>query len=353
MVAVTNSPTPTDREATRFDRQTRFAPFGEEGQANLERSRVLLVGAGALGGVLAQNCVRAGVGELVIVDRDVVEYSNLPRQVLFTEEHAREATPKALAAAETLARVGGPSTLTPIVGHLDADLLIELGRTADLILDGTDNLETRYLINDFALKERIPWVYAGVVGACGLVMPVVPESSACLACLFPEPPPSGSLPTCDTAGVLGPAVGAIASLAAGLGLRLLARPEARDEVPSRLVELDVWNGAVRSIGAPRDPECRACGTREFRWLEGAPSADPISLCGRNTVQIPSSTRAFDLEALAARLQDVAEDVVYQKVLLRFRADEHSFTVFQDGRALIEGTEDLDRARSLYARFVGQ
>lgn len=341
----------TNSEARRFDRQTRYAPFGAEGQVALEQARVLLVGCGALGGVLAQSLMRAGVGTLVLADRDIVEWSNLPRQVLFEENHAREGTAKALAARDTLARIGGPTQLEAHTVHVDAEALVRLARGADLILDGTDNLETRYLINDFSVRENIPWVYAGVVGASGLVMPVVPGNGACLACVFPEPPPAGSLPTCDTAGVLLPAVGAVASLSAGLALRLLARPTEQASVASALVEIDVWNGSVRRILAPLDPECRACGRRDFTWLEGAGAPTPVSLCGRNTVQIPPNGRAVDLAGLARALEGVARDVVSAGVLLRFSVDEHRFTVFADGRALIEGTEDLDRARSLYARYV--
>lgn len=342
---------PTD-DSSRFDRQIRFTPFGAEGQAALARSRVLLVGCGALGGVLAQAFVRAGVGSLVLVDRDIVEHSNLPRQVLFDEQHAAAATPKAIAAAETLARVGGPTRLVVETLHVDADRLPALAAGADLVLDGTDNLETRYLINDWSVREHVPWVYAGVVGSSGLVLPVVPGVGACLACVFPEPPPAGSLPTCDTAGVLLPAVGAVASFAAGFGLRLLARPADRDDVPSALVEIDVWHGSVRRILAPRDPVCRACGRREFPWLERPTAASPVALCGRNTVQIPSGGRALDLAGLARGLEGVATELVFARVLVRFAVDGHRFTVFGDGRALVEGTEDLARARTLYDRYVG-
>src|SRR5204862_1004073 len=193
-------------------------PFGSAVQANLVSGRVLVCGCGALGGVLAQTLFRAGVGELVLVDRDVVELSNLPRQILFSERQAREGTPKALAARETLEASGGPSTIQAHVLHLDARNLELLAEDVDLILDGTDNLETRFLLNDFAVERGIPWVYAGVVGSSGLVLPIVPAHSACLACLFPTPAPADALATCDSAGVLLSAVGAIGSLAAGLGM---------------------------------------------------------------------------------------------------------------------------------------
>lgn len=336
--------------ALRFDRQVRFAPLGRVGQGNLVSARVLVVGCGALGGVLAQTLFRAGVGELVLVDRDVVELSNLPRQVLFDERHARAGTPKALAARETLEQSGGPTAVTSHVLHLDARNLELLAEDADLILDGTDNLETRYLLNDFSVAHGVPWVYAGVVGSAGLVLPVLPGCSACLACLFPEVPPLDSLPTCDTAGVLLPAVGAVASFAAGLGLRLIARPDL--EFEPALIELDTWNGEVRRLTAPRDPDCRVCGRREFVFLH-RPGAEAISLCGRNTVQIPARGTPHALAALARSLPLGASEVRLHEGLLRFAFEECRISVFPDGRALVEGTSDVTRARGLYARALGR
>ena len=311
---------------------------------------MLLVGCGATGGVLAQALVRAGVGRLTLVDRDVVELSNLPRQVLFDERHAQAGTPKALAAAESLARVGGPTDVVPVTAHVGAGNLGELAEGADLLLDGTDNLETRYLLNDYALEHEVPWIYAGVVGGAGLVLPIVPGASACLRCLFPEPPPPGTLPTCDTAGVLLPAVGGVASLAAGLALRLLVAP---DTLEPALVELDVWNGEVRRLGAPRDPDCPACARGERTFLFDAPPEEPVVLCGRDTVQLPAGgRRAPDLESLAASLEGVASDLVRTRVMLRFTVEELRLTLFADGRALVEGTSDPDRARAVFDRTVG-
>lgn len=335
-----------DELARRFDRQVRFAPFGRSGQANLVSARVLVVGCGALGGVLAETLFRAGVGELVLVDRDVVELSNLPRQILFDERHARAGTPKALAARETLERSGGPTRVQAHVLHLQARNLELLAQDVDLILDGTDNLETRYLLNDFAIAHDVPWIYAGVVGSSGLVLPVLPGRSACLACLFPEPAPADALPTCDTAGVLLPAVLAVASFAAGQGLRLLARPER--ELEPALFELDPWNGTVRRLGAPRDPGCRACARREFPFLERAGS-EAIALCGRNTVQVPARGPRRPPASLARELAPGASEVQVSEPLLRFRFEDCRVSVFADGRALIEGTSDVARAGQLFAR----
>jgi adenylyltransferase/sulfurtransferase len=335
--------------ARRFDRQVRFAPFGRRGQANLVSARVLVVGCGALGGILAQTFHRAGVGELVLVDRDVVELSNLPRQVLFSERHAREGTPKALAARETLEASGGPTRLFAHVRHLDARNLELLAEDCDLILDGTDNLATRYLLNDFAVAHGIPWVYAGVVGSAGLVLPVLSGRSACLACLFPTPPNDGELATCESAGVLLPAVGAIASFAAGLGLRLIASPEGFEP---RLLELDTWNGTVRTLSVPRDPSCLVCAQRRFEHLH-RPGGEPLALCGRNTVQIPSHGTQHSLALLARLLPSDAGDVRLLPELLRFTLDGCRVSVFPDGRALVEGTSDLARARAVHARALAR
>ena len=345
--------TPSSLQAAdRFDRQVRFAPFGAEGQARLQSSRALVVGCGALGGVLAQNLVRSGVGELVLVDRDVVEPSNLPRQVLFFDSHAAEAAPKALAARETLAAIGGPTRITAHATQLDADNIHELAEGCAVIFDGTDNLATRYLLNDYCVQADLPWVYAGVVGAAGIVLPVLTGQGACLRCVFPDPPPLGALDTCESAGVLQPAVAAVASLASGIGLRILADPGARQNIEPALVEIDVWNGNTRRILAPKDPDCPACGHGELPFLVEARNKRAERLCGRNTVQIPAAERPPKLGDLAKKLETVAEDVSHHEVLLRFVVEGHRLTVFRDGRTLVEGTEDPARARALFDRYVG-
>ncbi|MBL8857562.1 MAG: ThiF family adenylyltransferase [Planctomycetes bacterium] len=333
----------------RFERQTRFAALGRAGQAQLSGARVLVVGCGALGGALAQNLARSGVGELVLVDRDIVEESNLPRQVLFDERHARERTEKSLAAKESLARIGGPTRVEALVEHVDADNIERLTAGAHLVVDGTDNLETRYLVNDVCVERDLPWVYGGVVGAGGLVLPVLPGVGPCLACLFPEPPPPGVLPTCETAGVLQPAVALIAALQSGLALRILT---ARSGLTPRLYEVDVWDGRVRELGVGRDPRCRCCGLREFRFLHEPVTQRATSLCGRNTVQVRGARVKPDLQRLAQALEPVARDVRHTGAILRFAVDDERYTVFADGRALIEGTDDLERALTLYDRYIG-
>lgn len=338
----------------RFDRQMRFARMGREGQARLEGASVLLVGCGALGGSLAQTLVRCGVGRLVLADRDVVELSNLPRQVLFEDAHVGR--PKAWAARESLARIGGPTRVEAHALHVDADNVEELARDVELVLDGTDNLATRYLVNDLCVESGRAWVYGGVVGASGLVMPVVPGRGACLRCLFPEPPPPGTLATCDTAGVVLPAVALVAACQSAAALRWLASDAAgREAFEPYLLDLDAWGGHLRRLPAPRDPECPCCAKREFPFLFEAVERAAVALCGRNTVQVRpqlgGAARA-DLARLAERVAGDARGLVQDEALLAFEVEALRFTVFADGRALIEGTEDVDRARAAYDRWVG-
>jgi len=338
----------------RFDRQQRFARLGPEGQARLQQSSVLLVGAGALGGSLAQTLARCGVGRLVLADRDVVELSNLPRQVLFEESHVGR--PKAWAAREALARIGGPTRVEAHALHVDADNVEELARHVDLVLDGTDNLATRYLINDLCVESGRAWVYGGVVGASGLVMPIVPGRGACLRCLFPEPAPPGALATCDSAGVVLPAVALVAACQSAAALRWLsADAEGRERFETYLLDLDAWGGHLRRLAAPRDPDCPCCGRREFPFLFEAVERSAVALCGRATVQVRPQLGAApraDLARLAERVAGSARGLVRDESLLAFEVESLRFTVFADGRALIEGTEDVDRARAAYDRWVG-
>lgn len=339
----------------RFDRQARFAPIGAAGQARVEAASVLVVGCGALGGSLAQTMVRAGVGRVVIVDRDLVELSNLPRQVLFEERHAVEATPKAFAARETLSRIGGPTRIEPHARHLDAAFLEEEGGAIDLVLDGTDNLSTRYLLNDFAVARGLPWVYGGVVGSHGLVLPVLPKLAkpgACLRCLFPDPPPAQSLDTCETAGVILPAVSAIAALQASAALRWLASdPAARAAIQPVLVQLDVWTMDFMTIGAEQQRDCPCCVRREFPFLDAEPARGAVVLCGRNMVQVRGAGRV-DGARVRRVVAEHASSVVEAGPLLRFDVEGLRVTLFPDGRALIDGTDDPGRARAVYDRYVG-
>ncbi len=311
---------------------------------------MLLVGCGATGGILAQELVRAGVGELVIVDRDIVELTNLPRQVLFEQRHADSGTLKVEAARETLERIGGPTRLVVHADHLDAENLAEYAEGCALILDGTDNLPTRYLLNDFCIESGVPWIYSGVVGSSGLVLPILPKQSACLRCLFPEPPPPGTLETCDSAGVLLPAVAAVGSIAAGWALRILASQELSSITPN-LTSIDTWHGDVRALSAEQREDCPTCVGGEFPFLYAPAGRRPVSLCGRNTVQVPGSGVRPDFAALRERLADSARDWTDLGPMLRFSIEDFRITLFGDGRALIEGTDEIDRARAVYDRLL--
>lgn len=344
----------------RYNRQTRLPQIGSAGQARLASARVLLVGCGALGSNIAEQLVRAGVGFLRLVDRDLVEWTNLQRQVLFDEADAHEGTPKAIAAARRLSAVNSQVIVEPVVADVHAgniETLAGLDRTGEpiqLMLDGTDNVETRYLLNDVAVKYRVPWVYGACVGTEGRVMMVRPEETACLRCIFPEPPGPAELATCDTAGVLGPAASMVASLQATLAIQWLvgATP------PDQLVRLDLWRGrfGATPLGNARREDCLTCGRRSFEFLD-APGGGgaATSLCGRNSIQVrPATARTLDLPTLADRLTTVG---AVQRLPFMVKCQLHEeigveLTVFLDARAIISGTTDVGRARSIYARWIG-
>jgi molybdopterin/thiamine biosynthesis adenylyltransferase len=332
----------------RYSRQKRFAPLGDSGQNRIRQAHAVVVGCGALGTVQAELLTRAGIGTLRIIDRDFVEWSNLQRQALFDEADAREGLPKAVAAARRLARVNSEVALEPQVADLTAASVDELLEGAALIVDGTDNFETRFLINDYAVREAIPWIYSAAVGSYGLKLAIVPGRTACLRCVYPEPP-GGAQPTCETEGVLAPVTTAVAALAIGDALKLLAL--GTGSLNAKLTTVDVWTGEIRQMEAPaRDPACVCCAQGEFPYLDGSRRA-PISLCGRNAVQIHERHRPLNLQELAKRLEPLAA-VRANEFALRASIDTYELTVFPDGRAIIKGTTDPGVARSLYARYVG-
>jgi len=339
------TPSPT---AGRYSRQERFVPLGPEGQRRIEQSRVVIAGCGALGTYHAAALARAGVGHIRIVDRDYVELNNLQRQWLYEESDAAETLPKAIAAARHLQRINSTIAVEPVVADLAPRNAAELFEGADLLLDGTDNFETRYLINDYAVRESIPWIYGGAVGSYGIAMPVLPGETACLACVYPEPP-SGAQPTCETAGVLAGITTLIGALQSTMALQILAG--LRAGVPRQITTADVWTGALRAARPPPpDPDCPVCARREFAHLDGRHRA-PISLCGRNAVQIHERQRPVDLAALARSLSTLGP-VRANEFALRFFVETYEMTVFPDGRAIIKGTQDTGVARSLYARYIG-
>ena len=337
----------------RFSRQVRFAGIGPEGQRRIQQSRILLVGVGALGTHLASTLVRAGVGAIWLVDRDVVELSNLQRQLLFTEEDARRGRPKALAAAEHLAKVQSDCELIPLAEDFDRHLFGRIGELPDLILDGTDNFATRYLLNDLAVSRRIPWIYGGAVGSRGTAMVVVPHRTPCLRCVLPDTAPAGEVGTCETDGILAPTIAAVSAFQSAQALALLARGEA--EVARGVFTIDVWTGRseLRLRSAEPSAECPACTRGEFPALEHS-TEGTVRLCGRNATQVTprSSEAAVDLGRLATRLHEVATDVELTPHLLRFKVEECGFSVFRGGRTLVFGIDDPVRARVLYDRYVG-
>jgi molybdopterin-synthase adenylyltransferase len=343
-------------DTDRYSRQVLFPPIGEAGQQRLAAATVALVGCGATGAAAAALLARAGVGSLILIDRDFVEESNLQRQVLFDEADAAAATPKAEAARRQIARFNSDIKVHAHVADLVPDNIHALLVDADLILDATDNFETRYLINDYAIEQSspergehlIPWIYAAAVGAYAATMNILPGESACLACLFPKPP-SGPVETCDTAGILNTAVNLAASIQVSEALKYLTG--ARNAMRRTLLSWDLWQNERSEISAatPR-PGCEVCQGRDFAHLRGE-GRPHITLCGRNSVQIHEHHRPVDLAAAAERLRPHGE-VRQNGLLLQFRRGPHTLTLFADGRALIQGTTDIALARTLYARFVG-
>jgi adenylyltransferase/sulfurtransferase len=334
----------------KYSRQMLFAGIGPEGQRRLLASRTAIVGCGAVGAAAANLLVRAGVGYLRIIDRDFVEPSNLQRQTLFDESDALKALPKAVAAERKLRSINSSVAVEGVVADLSPRNAEALLGGVDLLLDGTDNFETRFLVNDVAVKSSRPWIYAAGVASYGLTMTIRPATTACLACLLESGAAARGLEeTCDTVGVLGPIVNLIASLQVAEALKLLSgHPEA---LHGRLLSCDVWTGHMQSIGVERYPDCRACARGDFTYLAG--EAQPhITMCGRDSVQIHERARALDLGVLGVRLKPLVVDLRQNEFLLRFRIAPYEMTVFADGRAILKGTRDPAVARSLYARYIG-
>ena len=330
----------------RFSRQIRYAPFGPEGQEHLAVATAVIVGCGALGTVAATILARAGIGNLRLIDRDFVEESNLQRQVLYTEEDAANRMPKAEAARRHLLRANSGIVIEACVTDLNPENAADLLH-ADAILDATDNFETRYLINDYSVRESIPWIYGAAIGAYGIAMPVLPNDGPCFRCIYPDPP-SGAQPTCETAGILGPVTSLIASIQAMEAIKILSGHRAA--VRRKIFTADLWTGPIREASQPdRSLDCPACAHREFAWLNGRRA--PVSLCGRNAVQIHDRERPLDLVTLAKTLKGLGE-VRVNEFALRFTDGAHEITAFPDGRAIIKGTTDVGLARSLYSRFIG-
>jgi len=344
---------PENKAIDRFRRQTQFAALGTAGQNRLARSAVAICGCGALGSVSAERLVRAGIGRLRLIDRDWVEWDNLPRQTLFTESDAQQQLPKAVAAAEKLRAIHSHATIDVAVEDITFRNIHSLLGDIDLILDGTDNFETRYLINDYALAYRKPWIHAGCIGAQGQVLPMLPGSTACFRCLLPEPPAADSVGTCDTVGVLGPAVSMIASCQALEAIKLLSGNT--NETLGTLQVFDLWRGTHRSISLANlyeNDECLACKKGDLEFLRGQRAATATVLCGKNAVQVQAAAgERINLVEMRDRLACYG-DVQVNPFLLRVQVEGFHITLFADGRAIISGTDDPATARSLYSKLIG-
>ena len=334
----------------RYSRQILFRGIGVEGQQKLAAARVAIVGCGATGSALAGLLARAGVGMLRIIDRDYVEPSNLQRQSLFDEKDAAESLPKAIAAARKIAAFNSAIVVEPKVDDLVPVNIQALLEGIDLILDGTDNFETRYLLNDYAVDRSLPWIYSAAVGSYAVTLNLLPAETACLACIFPDSP-RGMVETCETSGILNSAVNLVASIAATEALKLLVGGENANQLRRTLLSFDLWTNEHAEISAAKPrPGCRACGQRDFIHLAG--EARPhITLCGRNSVQIHERQRPIDFAEMHRRLQPHGT-VRHNDFVLKFWRDPYELTLFPDGRAIIKGTTDTAVARSLYARYVG-
>jgi adenylyltransferase/sulfurtransferase len=332
----------------RYSRQILFRGVGAEGQRRLAAARVAIVGCGATGSATASLLARSGVGTIRIIDRDYVEPSNLQRQTLFDEADAKESLPKAIAAARRIAAFNSEIVVEPHVADLTPDNVEVLLEGAGLVLDGTDNFETRYLVNDYAISKNIPWIYAAAVGSYGVTLNVLPGKTACLACVFPDSP-QGTFETCETAGILNSAVNLVASISASEALKFLVG--AVDKMRRTLLSFDVWSNERAEVAAAKPrPGCRACGERDFVHLagEGRPH---ITLCGRNSVQIHERHRPVDFAEMNDRLKPHGT-VRHNDFVLKFWHEPYEMTLFPDGRAIIKGTTDTAVARSLYARYIG-
>ena len=347
-----SSTIPTELE--RYVRQMRFGPLGEEGQQRIRESRVLICGCGALGSVIANTLARAGVGHLRIVDRDFLEWNNLQRQVLFTEADVTAGIPKAVAAKSHLEQINSEIEIEALVANVSAQNIGELIDSVDCIVDGTDNFETRFLLNDAAVKNNIPWVYGGCLGSEGQTMTILPGETPCLHCLMQAgPPPPGTTPTCDSAGILSSIINVIASIQALEAIKIVSGN--RDKTSRVLQIFDLWDNQVRQVNLDQlleGKQCPTCNHHQFDWWTGKQGSQSAILCGRNAVQLAFSSDArIDLEELGNKLSSLG-NVSVNPFLLKAEIEEFEITVFADGRAIIKGTEDEVVARNIYAKYIG-
>ena len=344
---ISNSKSQDDR----YSRQILFGGIGREGQRRLLAARALIVGCGALGSAQAESLARAGVGCLRIADRDFVEFSNLQRQTMFTESDAQERLPKAIACATHLREINSDIQVEPEIVDVNHSNIERLIQDCDIVLDGTDNFATRYLINDACVKHNINWIYGAAVGSYGVTMTIRPSETSCLRCVFPEAPPAASAPTCDTAGVIMPIISVVAAVQVSEALKMLIGQT--ESLHGSLMQFDVWRNEWRRIAlGEKSGDCATCSLRRFETLDAEDRDFAAVLCGRHAVQVSPAQRVnVDLLALSQKLQSVGE-VKANDYLLRFRTGEYELTVFSDARSIIRGTDNIATARSLYAKYIG-
>ncbi len=335
----------------RYSRQILFPEIGKAGQEKLQKARVLIVGCGALGASHAEMLSRAGVGHLRIVDRDFVEFTNLQRQTLFKETDAAERLPKAIAAQMRIGEVNSEIEVEAIVADVNRSNVESFIADIDLILDGTDNFQVRYLLNDACVKHDKTWIYGAAVSSYGTTMTVIPGETPCLRCIFEEMPDAGSSPTCDTAGVIMPIIATVSAVQVAEAIKLIVGD--KSSLHGSLLQFDLWQNDWRKIKlAKPNPDCPTCGARNFEFLDAESGEFSAVLCGRNAVQIaPTVPITIDLKIFGEKVAHFS-DVKQNDYLVRFTSGENEITVFRDGRAIVKGTDDVSVARSLYARYVG-
>lgn len=340
------------KDFSRYSRQLILKEIGREGQRRLEESRVAVIGLGALGSVSSNLLARGGVGHISLVDRDYLEIENLQRQVLFDENDLAGNLPKAVAAKARLEKINSEIKIEAVVGDLSADTIEEFLGGVDLVIDGTDNFETRFLINDYCLTRKIPWIYGGALRTEGMSYVILPGEGPCLRCLFGEAPSPADIQTCEQVGILSPVAHVIASFQAIEAIKIMAGHQ--DAVERNLWKMDLWSREFKSISVDhlRNMPCSGCLGEEFPYLQKNAGTRTVALCGRNAVQVLTPAgRKLDLPGLAAKLQGQGE-IHFNDYLLRCRAKPYEITVFSNGRAIIKGTEDPAQAKSLYAKYIG-
>jgi adenylyltransferase/sulfurtransferase len=335
----------------RYKKQILMKEIGEEGQVKLLKSNAVVIGCGALGSVISNTLARMGVGKIKIIDRDFVEEDNLHRQILFDEDDIRSNLPKAVAAARKLERINSHIEIEPVVADLNPENIESLIRGANCIIDGTDNFETRFLLNDAADKLSIPWIYGGVVAAGGMSFTIIPGLTPCFRCFMRNPPEPGTAETCDTAGVLTTAVSIVASIEATEAIKILSDKSV--DLLNALIIIDAWSGTWRSIKMKADPECPVCRKKDYDFLNSVSVSRTEVLCGRNAIQIsPANKSGLDFVEISNRLRKIC-DVAYNDYMLKFSVSEINITLFKDGRAIIKGSKDIAGARALYSKYIGQ